>query len=96
MKHIDVAIVGGGPAGAALANFLSRLGHRCCLFEQAHFPRYHIGESLIPNTYELFDKLGVLSKLKNSDFPRKHSVRFVSPTGAETKPFYFSERIQGD
>ncbi|MDP6678258.1 MAG: NAD(P)/FAD-dependent oxidoreductase [Verrucomicrobiota bacterium] len=92
----DVAVVGGGPAGTALATLLVQMGHKCCLFERDEFPRYHIGESLIPNTYSLFDKLGLLPALRQSDFPRKHSVRFVSPEGTESDPFYFSERIAGE
>lgn len=92
----DVAIIGGGPGGAALATFLARDGHRCVLFEQAKFPRYHIGESLIPHTFGIFERLGLLPQLRASAFPVKHSVRFVSIGGKESVPFYFSETIPGD
>lgn len=92
----DVAVIGGGPGGAALATFLARKGRRCLVFEQATFPRYHIGESLVPHTYGIFERLGLLPKLNNSEFPVKHSVRFVSRNGVESTPFYFSESIQGD
>lgn len=92
----DVAVIGGGPAGAALATFLARRGHRCLIFEQSKFPRYHIGESLIPHTYGAFDRLGLLPKLKASHFPVKRSVRFVSRNGKESSPFYFSETIPGE
>lgn len=92
----DVAIIGGGPGGAALAAFLARLGHHCVIVEQARFPRYHIGESLVPHTHGIFDRLGFLPKLKAAPFPEKHSVRFVPPDGREATPFYFSETIAGD
>jgi flavin-dependent dehydrogenase len=92
----DVAVIGGGPAGAALAGILSRNGRRCVIFEQSTFPRYHIGESLVPHTYGILDRLGLLPKLKASSYPEKHSVRFVSPDGREATPFYFSETIPGD
>ena len=92
----DVAVIGGGPAGAALATFLARNGHRCVIFEQAQFPRYHIGESLIPHTYGIFERLGLLPQLRASAFPVKHSVRFVSAGGKESVPFYFSETIPGE
>ena len=92
----DVAVIGGGPGGAALATFLARNGRRCLVTEQAEFPRYHIGESLVPHTYGILDRLGLLPKLKQSDFPEKHSVRFISPDGKEATPFYFSETIPGD
>ena len=88
--------MGGGPAGAALATFLRQDGHRCLVLERATFPRYHIGESLIPHTYPAFDRLGLLPKLKASCFPAKYSVRFVSPSGGDSDPFYFSETIEGD
>lgn len=92
----DVAVIGGGPGGAALATFLARKGRRCLVTEQAEFPRYHIGESLVPHTYGIFDRLGLLPKLEQSAFPVKHSVRFISPDGTEATPFYFSETIPGD
>src|SRR5262245_21933668 len=91
--HYDVVVIGGGPGGAALATFLARAGHHCVIFEQSKFPRYHIGESLIPHTYGIFDRLGLLPKLRASNFPVKHSVRFVSNSGKESVPFEFSETI---
>ena len=96
LDECDVAVVGGGPGGAALATFLARQGHRCAVFERDRFPRYHIGESLIPHTHGIFDRLGFLPKLQASAFPVKHSVRFVAAAGKESTPFYFSETIPGD
>ncbi|HMJ89208.1 MAG TPA: NAD(P)/FAD-dependent oxidoreductase [Candidatus Acidoferrum sp.] len=94
--NYDVAVIGGGPGGAALATFLARNGHRCVIFEQAKFPRYHIGESLIPHTHGIFERLGLLPQLRASAFPVKYSVRFVSDSGKESVPFYFSETIPGE
>lgn len=95
-SNYDVAVIGGGPGGAALATFLAKQGHRCIIFEKASFPRYHIGESLIPHTHGIFDRLGLLPQLRESSFPVKHSVRFVSDHGKESVPFYFSETIPGE
>ncbi len=92
----DVAVAGGGPAGTALATLLQRQGHRCLVLEGSTFPRYHIGESLIPHTYGVLDRLGLLAKLRQSHFPKKYSVRFVAPSGEESQPFYFFETIAGD
>jgi flavin-dependent dehydrogenase len=94
--NYDVAVIGGGPGGAALATFLARAGHRCIVFEQAKYPRYHIGESLVPHTYGIFERLGMLPQLRASSFPVKHSVRFVAPDGKASLPFYFTETIKGD
>ena len=57
-ESYDVVVAGGGPGGAALATFVARAGHRCLVLEQTKFPRYHIGESLIPHTHGIFDRLG--------------------------------------
>jgi len=92
----DVVVIGGGPSGAAAATFLQKKGHRCLILEASEFPRYHIGESLIPHTYGTLDRLGLLPKLQASDFPKKYSVRFVSESGDRADPFYFSETIDGD
>lgn len=92
----DVIVAGGGPAGAALATFVTRAGYRCLVLESAKFPRYHIGESLIPHTHGILDRLGLLPQLRASHFPVKHSVRFVDPDGKESTPFYFSETIPGE
>ena len=94
-SEFDVAVIGGGPAGTTLATFLQRQGHRCVVFENTPFPRYHIGESLIPHTFGTLERLGLLPKLRASQFPKKYSVRFVSPDGEEAQPFYFFETIRG-
>ena len=94
-EECDVVVVGGGPAGCALATFLQREGHRCLVVEAANFPRYHIGESLIPHTFGTLGRLGLLDALRRSDYPVKQSVRFVSPEDNSSHPFYFSERIEG-
>ncbi len=95
-ESFDVVIIGGGPAGATLATFLQRKGHSCLILESSKFPRYHIGESLIPNTYGTLDRLGLLPLLRKSQFPKKHSVRFVSESGKSSDPFYFFESIEGE
>lgn len=74
-KH-DVIVVGGGPAGSTCGSLLSQAGHDVVLLEKAKFPREHVGESLLPFCYTLFEKLGVLDELK-SRFVRKAGVRFL-------------------
>jgi len=88
----DVAIIGGGPAGAAAACVLADLGRRVVVFEREQFPRYHIGESMIPFTYPALERIGMLPKLRQSAFVKKYSVQFVSPSGRASQPFYFFNR----
>jgi flavin-dependent dehydrogenase len=92
----DVIVIGGGPAGTTLAALLQRQGHTCLVLNSSTFPRYHMGESLIPHTYGTLERLGLLPKMRASHFPVKHSVRFVGRSGAEADPFYFSETIEGE
>jgi len=94
--EFDVIVAGGGPAGSTLATLLARQGHSVLVLEGRGFPRYHIGESLIPATYGPLDRLGLLPSLRESEFPAKYSVRFVSPDGHESLPFYFFETIEGE
>src|SRR5687767_4311658 len=87
----DVIIIGGGPAGAATATLLADAGRKVLVAERTKYPRFHIGESLMPETYWSFKRLGLLPKLKQSNFVRKYSVQFVTASGRESQPFYFDE-----
>jgi flavin-dependent dehydrogenase len=72
----DVIVIGGGPAGSTCASLLSRAGHKVLLLEKTKFPREHVGESLLPFCYRLFEDLGVVGELKKR-FVRKPGVRFM-------------------
>ena len=83
--------MGGGPAGSTVASILAREGRSVVLFEKEQFPRHHIGESLMTDTFWTFQRMGLLEKLKASPFTRKYSVSFANPAGKESRPFYFFE-----
>src|SRR5215510_6678389 len=89
----DVIVMGGGPAGSSVAGILAREGRQVILFEKEVFPRHHIGESLMTDTYWTFRRLGLLEKLKQSPFVRKYSVQFANAAGKESRPFYFFEAV---
>ena len=91
--NYDVIVMGGGPAGSTVASILSREGRKVVLFEKERFPRHHIGESLMTDTYFTFQRMGLLEKLKESPFVRKYSVQFANPEGKESRPFYFFEAL---
>jgi flavin-dependent dehydrogenase len=85
----DVIVVGGGPAGSTVSTLIADRGHRVTLFERERFPRFHIGESLIPETYWVLKRLGMLPKMQASPFVKKYSVQFVNANGRLSAPFYF-------
>jgi flavin-dependent dehydrogenase len=91
-NHYDAVIIGGGPAGAASASILAEYGHRVLVLEREKFPRYHVGESLIPFSYQPLHRLGLIPKMKASAFVKKYSVVFISPNGKASHPFYFFNR----
>ncbi|MFO1091935.1 MAG: NAD(P)/FAD-dependent oxidoreductase [Planctomycetaceae bacterium] len=90
-NRCDVVVIGGGPSGATVSTLLAQKGRHVQLFERERFPRYHIGESLIPETYWVLDRLGMLEKLRRSPFVKKYSVQFVNQRGRLSEPFYFME-----
>jgi flavin-dependent dehydrogenase len=90
----DVIVIGGGPSGSTAGALLAEQGHRVLLLEREPFPRYHIGESLIPYTWFTLNRLGVVDWLRESACPKKYSVQFVSITGKVSQPFYFFQTIK--
>jgi len=92
-NNYDVIVMGGGPAGSSVATMLAREGRQVILFEKEVFPRHHIGESLMTDTYWTFRRMGLLEKLKDSPFVRKYSVQFANAAGKESRPFYFFEAV---
>jgi len=93
MSTYDAIVIGGGPSGSTAGALLAQQGHRVLLLEREPFPRYHIGESLIPYTWFTLNRLGVLDWLRKSACPKKYSVQFVSVTGKVSQPFYFFKTI---
>src|SRR5438445_2746436 len=87
----DVIVIGGGPAGSTAATLIAQHGYRVQLFEREKFPRFHIGESLIPETYWVLKRLNMLEKMKASPFVKKFSVQFMGSSGKLSEPFYFME-----
>jgi flavin-dependent dehydrogenase len=85
----DVVVIGGGPAGSTVSTLIAQRGYRVQLFERERFPRFHIGESLIPETYWVLKRLGMLDKMRRSRFVKKYSVQFVNAAGKLSAPFYF-------
>lgn len=92
IKHseYDCIVVGGGPSGSTAAALVADAGYRVLLLERDALPRRKVGESLMPETYWVFERLGVLDKLYESPFARKVGVQFVSSSQKESSPFLFT------
>ncbi|MDA7881817.1 tryptophan 7-halogenase [Akkermansiaceae bacterium] len=88
----DVLIIGAGPAGSTAATILAEeKGKKVIVLEKEHFPRYHVGESLIPHCYDTLNRLGMVERLNEAGYQSKQSVQFVNPDGELSAPFYFSK-----
>jgi flavin-dependent dehydrogenase len=92
LSDYDAIVVGGGPAGASASAVLAEHGRRVLVLEREKFPRYHIGESLLPFTFGPLDRLGMIPKMRRSRFVKKYSASFVQPDGKPSQPFYFFNR----
>lgn len=89
-NEYDCVVVGGGPSGSTTASLVADAGYRVLLLERDAEPRRKVGESLMPETYWIFERLGVLDKLYQSSFVRKVGVQFVSSSQKESSPFLFT------
>lgn len=91
--NFDAIVIGAGPAGSTTAALLAEKGHEVMVVEKEKFPRYHIGESLIPFCYFPLKRLGLVDKLRQSENPKKYSVQFVRQNGVVSQPFYFFQHM---
>lgn len=89
----DVIVVGGGPAGSTTGALLAEKGHDVLVLEKEKFPRYHVGESLMPFCYFPLERLGLVDTLMESGNPRKYCVQFVRQDGFLSQPFYFFQHF---
>ena len=90
-SEYDCVVIGAGPAGCTTAALVAEAGYATALLERELFPRFHIGESLMPETYWTLRRLGVLDAMKRNKFVRKLGVKFVSGDGRESQPFFFRQ-----
>jgi flavin-dependent dehydrogenase len=85
----DVVVIGGGPGGASASGFLAKAGLRVALYEREEFPRFHVGESLMPATMLLLDQLGVRAEVEKAGFQTKLGAMFIDEIHDLTTTFYF-------
>lgn len=87
----DVAIIGGGPAGSTAAALLARAGRRVIVFEREKFPRFHIGESLLPFSMKAFSRLGLHEKFLRAGFMKKFGGEIFGACSEQGTKFYFKD-----
>ena len=95
-RSYDCVVIGSGPAGSTAAAIVAEQGYSTLLIERDKFPREHVGESLMPEAYWVFERLGIVHELNKIGFTRKNGVQFVSASGKETKPFVFADHDDSD
>ena len=89
----DAIVIGGGPGGATVATLLGRAGRKVLVLEKEHFPRFHIGESLLPYNRRLFEEMGVEAKLETAGFPRKFGAQFHLGNGSKALKLVFRNGV---
>ncbi len=92
----DCVVIGGGPAGCSAAAIVAEAGFECLLIEREPVPRFHVGESLMPETYWPLERLGLNQRIRRSGWQTKKSVQFVTHRGTESEPFFFRQHDERD
>ena len=86
-----IVVIGGGPAGSCASALLARMGLDVVLLEREHFPRAHVGESLLPSSIPILESLGVMDEVREANFTVKLGATMVWGTSREPWSWYFSE-----
>src|ERR1044071_3729310 len=87
--YYDALIIGGGPGGSSAAGFLARAGKRVLLLEKEIFPRFHVGESLLPYNRRIFEELGIWPKFEAAGFTKKWGAQFHLGNGSKSLSLVF-------
>ena len=91
----DAVVIGGGPAGSTVATQLARAGRSVIVFEKEKFPRFHVGESLLPYNLPLFERIGVAEKVRAAGYQQKYGAFFWNEVTEGTRPVVF-DRARDD
>src|SRR5882724_2616199 len=92
-NEYDVIVIGGGPSGSSVATRLAQHKHRVLLLEKEHFPRFHIGESMLPCSMPLIEQLGAMPRLEAADFLPKYAAEFVTADGSLKRRYAFADGL---
>ena len=87
----DAIVIGAGPGGCATAAIAAKNGLQVLLLDRSPQTTFKVGESLMPESYWVFERMGALDRMRRSSFPEKHSVQFYARNGRASTPFYFSK-----
>jgi 2-polyprenyl-6-methoxyphenol hydroxylase-like FAD-dependent oxidoreductase len=90
-EFFDILIVGGGPAGSTAGTLLAKQGWSVAIFEKETFPRFKVGESLLPGSLCTFERMGVKEKIDQADFVVKYGGKIVSACGKRSNRFLFKD-----
>ena len=89
----DAIVIGGGPGGSSASTYLARAGRKVLVLEKEIFPRFHIGESLLPYNRQIFEEIGVMKKLEAEGFPKKYGAQFFIGNGSKEVKFVFGNGV---
>src|SRR5689334_2174080 len=95
-QSYDALVVGGGPGGSTVATALSRAGRRVLVLERETFPRFHVGESLLPFSLPIFERLGVAGKIRAAGYQEKYGAFFWNEANGTTRPVVFAAARDSD
>jgi flavin-dependent dehydrogenase len=92
-QSYDVIVIGGGPGGSTVATCLARAGRSVLVLEREKFPRFHVGESLLPFSLPIFERIGVAEKVRKAGYQVKHGAFFWNEANGSIRPVDFATGI---